>query len=130
MKTGIIVFLAAFCLFACSKRLAELQVKYPVQNGRYTILDDKSIGGLGSSEIEGLYMREVTSLMGNPLEKKSYYERKHHTRFFITGTTQVRSDEWIYQSNEGSKIITVKFEDKTVAQYSAAEKTPASPTQP
>lgn len=122
MKTGIIVILAALCLLACSKRLAELQVKYPVQNGRYSILDNKSIEELETSEIEGLYMREVSSLMGNPLEKRSYYERKHHERFFVPGTTQVRSDEWTYQSNEGSKVIVIKFEDKTVAKYIASEK--------
>ncbi|MFZ5569153.1 MAG: hypothetical protein ACOZF0_02020 [Thermodesulfobacteriota bacterium] len=122
MKTAAIALLTLLCLTACSKRLAELQQKYPKQNGRYTILDEKTVTELEASEIEGLYMREIELLMGFPAEKKSYYERKHHERFFVPGTSQVRSDDWIYPTNEGNRMILIKFEDKAVTRYTVMEK--------
>ncbi len=122
MRLVIVAVLSMLCLLSCSKRLAELQAKYPIQNGRYTILDNNAIEELEPSEIEGLYMREIKTLMGSPSEKRSYYERKHHERLFVPGTTQVRSDDWAYPSNEGSKTIIIKFEDKVVSQYTVTEK--------
>jgi hypothetical protein len=101
-------------LAGCSKRLAELKVKYPVTDGRHSILDEEALSSLQPDEIKGLYVSDIKELMGDPVEMKSYYERKSSERFFLPGKVQVRSDDWSYDSNNGSKRVTVKFEDKAV----------------
>lgn len=115
---AVIAVMACVCVCACAtKRFAELKAKYPMENGRYTILDPAAIDGLENDEIDGLYMREVKALMGEPADRRPYYERKTHDRFFVPGTTQVRADDWTFVSNDGSKQIIIKFEDKTVSGF-------------
>lgn len=112
------IALMALTLAACSKRLAELQVKYPVESGRHTILDEEALTALDPEEIKGLYASDIKALMGEPAERNLYYERKEHERFFLPGKVTVRSDDWIYDSNDGTKRVTVKLEDKAVTAIS------------
>lgn len=112
----------ALTLAACSKRMAELKVKYPVEGGHHTILDEEALSALDIEEVKGLYESDIKALMGEPAEIKLYYERKENERFFLPGKVLVRSDDWTYDSNGSTKQVTVKLEDKVVTAISITDK--------
>lgn len=119
---GIAVLLVVVSLVACSKRLAELKLRYPVTDGRHTILDEESLQQLDPADIEGLYIREINALMGEPVKKNSYFERKEMKRYLPAGTVPVRSDDWFYDSNNGAQTVRIKFENKEAALIEISDK--------
>jgi hypothetical protein len=122
MGVWLCIVAMALTLAACSKRMAELKVKYPVEGSRHTILDEEELSALGIEEVKGLYESDIKALMGKPAEIKLYYERKENERFFPAGKVLVRSDDWTYDSNGSTKQVTVKLEDKVVTAISIKDK--------